>query len=90
MYTSTENILLPPFKFKHFIKNMFNSLKICNKIVTRRLGYTAGPYWQTFESIGPRANTAEVVPIRAIGIPLPCNINNLYLSLAISNAVVYV
>jgi len=53
----TISIYYLPFQFKrvfYCFKVFLNPLQICNKNVTTRLWYAAGPYWHTFGGIGPR------------------------------------
>jgi len=62
--------------------------------VTTRLWYASGPYWHTLgaltlelKSSGKYSrNTHDIVPLRALGIPLPCN--NLLLQNALKKTVI--
>jgi len=54
--TTYEKYLLSLFSvWAILVWEYWNPPKICNKKVTTRLWYTAGPYWHTFGGIGPRA-----------------------------------
>jgi len=54
--TTYEKYLLFPFSvWAILVWEYWNPPKICNKKVTTRLWYAAGPYWHTFGGIGPRA-----------------------------------